>query len=62
MTMRGGRVKEHVVLHIPVREADALSQVLSDALEMDDFNLNEFEEEILQEVCEILDPEARSVP
>lgn len=55
--MRGQRVPEHYALTMNTREAETLQGMLNEIDSREDFILNEFEQEIVDNLLELLQSE-----
>jgi len=55
--MKGGRIPEHFQMYMSVEEGGALHKVLKDVLDDGQFDLDDDEREIVEEVIECLEDE-----
>lgn len=59
--MKGQRVPEHITVRFDPREGDAIRDVMQSALADEEFPLNEFEEETLENFINVLEEEAAQI-
>lgn len=52
--MKGSHVPEHFALTFSMREAEALRDIITDVDTREDFQLNEFEQEIVDKLLTIV--------